>query len=102
MAAQCRDLIEDIRKGIFSPVYLLMGEESYYPDLVCKEIIDNCIDESSKDFNELICYGADANADAVICCACALSSRVLWSARKFARSCIDTSQPPVIRSTLAA
>lgn len=66
VAAQCRGLIEDIRKGIFSPVYLLMGEESYYPDLVCKEIIDNCIDESSKDFNELICYGADANADAVI------------------------------------
>ena len=56
VAAQCRDLIEDIRNGIFSPVYLLMGEESYYPDLVCKEIIDNCIDESSKDFNELICY----------------------------------------------
>lgn len=66
VSLQCKELIADIRRGIFKPVYLLMGEEAFYPDLVCKEIIDNCIDESSKDFNEVICYGADTNADAVI------------------------------------
>ena len=66
VAEQSRSLISDIRQGIFKPLYLLMGEEAFYPDLVCKEIIDNCIDESSKDFNEIICYGADTNADAVI------------------------------------
>ncbi len=66
VAQQCKELIEEIHKGIFRPVYLLMGEESYYPDLICKEIIDNCIDESNKDFNELICYGSDANAESVI------------------------------------
>lgn len=66
VSLQCKELIADIRQGIFKPVYLLMGEEAFYPDLVCKEIIDNCIDESSKDFNEVICYGADTNADAVI------------------------------------
>ncbi len=64
--SQCDTLIEEIHRGVFHPVYLLMGEEAFYPDLVCKEIIANCIDESSKDFNELICYGADTNADAVI------------------------------------
>ena len=66
VAEQSRSLISDIRQGIFKPLYLLMGEEAFYPDLVCKEIIENCIDESSKDFNEIICYGADTNADAVI------------------------------------
>ena len=39
--AQCRRIMDDVRKGIFSPVYLLMGKEPYYPDLVCNAIIDN-------------------------------------------------------------
>jgi len=62
----CRSLVADARKGAFKPVYLLMGEEPYYVDMVCNAIIENCIDESEKDFNEIICYGADVNADAVI------------------------------------
>lgn len=65
-ASLCNSLISEIRSGKFRPVYLLMGEEAFYPDLVCKEIIDNCIDEFSKDFNEVICYGADVSADSVI------------------------------------
>ena len=51
VAAQSRTIIEDARKGIFSPLYLLMGDEPYYPDLVCQAIIDNCVDEFGKDFN---------------------------------------------------
>jgi len=66
VASQCEALISDIRKGIFKPVYLLMGDEPYYPELVCKEIIDNCIDEFSKDFNETICYGGDVTTDQII------------------------------------
>ena len=43
-----------------------MGEEPYYPDLVCDAIIGCCLQEWEKDFNEIICYGADVNADTVI------------------------------------
>ena len=43
-----------------------MGEEPYYPDLVCNAIIDNCLQEWEKDFNETICYGAEVNAETVI------------------------------------
>ena len=43
---QVRSLIEEAKAGSFKPVYLLMGEEPYYPDLLC--------------------YGADVDADAVI------------------------------------
>lgn len=64
--AQCRKIVSDVESGIFSPVYLLMGEEPYYVDMVCDAIIDNCIDESEKDFNEIICYGADVTPDAVV------------------------------------
>ncbi|MBO4610507.1 MAG: DNA polymerase III subunit delta [Bacteroidales bacterium] len=66
VSSQCRELISEIKAGQYKPVYLLMGEEAYYPDLVCQAIIDNCIDEFSKDFNETICYGADVTADQVI------------------------------------
>ena len=64
--AASRKLIEDARAGIFKPVYVLMGDEPYYPDLVCQAIIDNCIDDFGKDFNETICYGADVTAEQVI------------------------------------
>ena len=64
--SQCRDILAQVRAGQFKPVYLLMGEEPYYVDMVCGAIIDNCLDESERDFNQTICYGADVNADAVI------------------------------------
>ena len=54
--ALSRSLIEDARRGIFRPVYILMGDEPYYPDAVCQAIVENCIDDFGKDFNETICY----------------------------------------------
>lgn len=62
----CRDIIKDAREGVFKPVYLLMGEEPYYVDMVCDAIIEYCLDESERDFNQTVCYGADVDADAVI------------------------------------
>lgn len=62
----CATLVNDARNGVFKPIYLLMGDEPYYPDMVCQAVIDNCIDEFSKDFNETICYGSDVTADQVI------------------------------------
>ena len=63
---QVRNILEDVRSGIFKCVYLLMGEEPYYPDLVAEAIIGNCLKEWEKDFNETICYGADVDAATVI------------------------------------
>lgn len=62
MQAQSAEILKEIRSGIFRPIYLLMGDEPYYPELVCSEILKNCIDESAKDFNETVCYGADVSA----------------------------------------
>ena len=64
--AQCRGIIGDVRNGVFSPVYLLMGEEPYYPDLVCKAIMDNALQDAERDFNQTVCYGTDTDADKVI------------------------------------
>lgn len=62
----CREIVKDARSGIFSPVYLLMGDEPYYVDMVCDAILEHCLDESERDFNQTVCYGADVTADAVI------------------------------------
>ena len=64
--AQCRQIVQDARSGIFSPVYLLMGDEPYYVDMVCDAVLEHCLDESEKDFNQTVCYGADVDADAVV------------------------------------
>ena len=64
--AQCRQIVQDARNGVFSPVYLLMGDEPYYVDMVCDAVLEYCLDESEKDFNQTVCYGADVDADAVI------------------------------------
>ena len=31
--AQCAKILSDVREGRFSPLYLLMGDEPYYPEL---------------------------------------------------------------------
>ena len=66
VASQCRDLIGKIKAGEFSPIYLLMGDEPYYLDMVAGAVIENALDEFSRDFNETICYGADVDSDTVI------------------------------------
>ncbi|MBQ6953911.1 MAG: DNA polymerase III subunit delta [Bacteroidales bacterium] len=63
---QVQQILEDVRSGIFKCVYLLMGEEPYYPDLVCEAIIQHCLQDWEKDFNETICYGGEVDADTVI------------------------------------
>ena len=64
-AAQSRQIIEDVRRGIFAPVYLLMGDEPYYPEMVCDEIVANALDDSERDFNQTVCYGMDTDAASV-------------------------------------
>ena len=65
IAATAAALIEDAKKGIFKPLYVLMGEEPFYPDLICDAIIANCIPEEEQDFNQIICYGSDTDAETV-------------------------------------
>lgn len=66
IAQHCNDIISEVRAGRFAPVYLLMGDEPYYPELVCQAIIDNCLQDYEKDFNETICYGSDVSASQIV------------------------------------
>lgn len=59
-------IISEIKKGIFKPIYLLMGEEPYFIDVITDTIIDNALDETERDFNQTIMYGNEAEVSFVI------------------------------------
>ena len=59
-------ILQDIRNKQFKPVYLLMGEESYYIDLICNAIIEYALQDWERDFNQTILYGADVDDFAIV------------------------------------
>ena len=48
-----RDIIQQIKDRKFAPIYLLMGDESYYIDRISEYIADNILSDSERDFNLL-------------------------------------------------
>ena len=62
----CRELVKQAREGVFRSVYLLIKDEPYYVDMVCDAIMEHCLDESERDFNQTVCYGAEVDAETVI------------------------------------
>lgn len=68
-ASSFREIMSAIKRRDFSPVYILMGEESYYIDCIAKALEDSVVDEQDRDFNSVVFYGADADIGSVIGCA---------------------------------
>jgi DNA polymerase-3 subunit delta len=66
IAALCSQIIKEVQNGVFRPIYLLMGDEPYYPELVCKALIDNCLQDFEKDFNETIYYGSEITVEQLV------------------------------------
>lgn len=59
-------IIRDIHAGKFHPIYLLMGEEPYYIDLISDYIQNKVLDESQKEFDQTIFYGKDTDTTTII------------------------------------
>ena len=55
-----------MRAKQYRPIYYLMGEESYYIDLIADYITDNVLSETEKGFNLTVVYGADVDIATVI------------------------------------
>lgn len=60
-----RDILSDIKKKNFAPVYLLMGEEPYYLDLIANALENSVVDEADRDFNFNMFFGAEATPEEV-------------------------------------
>lgn len=59
MAKTFDQIISDIRKHSFAPVYFLMGEEPFFIDMIADALEDEVVSEEEKAFNQIIMYGAD-------------------------------------------
>jgi DNA polymerase III subunit delta len=66
MAENFEEIISDLKKRIFKPVYFLTGEEPYYIDLITDYIENNVLTESERAFNQVIIYGEDATVASII------------------------------------
>jgi DNA polymerase III subunit delta len=66
MAVTYEEIISDLKKRIFKPVYFLAGEEPFYIDQITDYIEEKVLPEAEKAFNQIIMYGDDTNIPSII------------------------------------
>jgi len=54
-------ILKDLKNKSYKPVYLLMGDEPYYIDMITDYIAKNVLNDSEKTFNQMVIYGKDTN-----------------------------------------
>ena len=59
-------IMRDLKSGKYAPVYILMGDESYYIDRITDYIAENVLEPDDRDFNQTVVFGADTNAAQVV------------------------------------
>ncbi|HPX04695.1 MAG TPA: DNA polymerase III subunit delta [Tenuifilaceae bacterium] len=62
----CNEILADLKRKIYKPVYLLVGDESYFIDKISDYISDNVLTESEKAFNQVVLYGKDSEVGNII------------------------------------
>lgn len=55
-------IMKDLKAGHFAPIYILMGEESYYIDQISDYIQEHVLTPDEQAFNQTVVFGADTNA----------------------------------------
>lgn len=61
-----QQIMTDLKKKVYHPVYFLMGEEPYFIDNISDFIEKNVLDEGEKEFNQSVLYGRDVDMLSVI------------------------------------
>ena len=64
--AASEKLAQEIAARRFAPVYLLMGEESYFIDAIAERLATTVLGEAERAFNQITVYGKDSEAGQVI------------------------------------
>lgn len=59
-------IVSDLRRQSFAPIYLLMGEEAYYIDQISDFIQNNILDEGQQEFDLTVFYGKDTEMTTII------------------------------------
>ena len=61
-----RTIMGELKQGKYSPIYYLMGEESFFIDSISDYIRENALSEEERDFNQIVVYGADTTMSEVV------------------------------------
>lgn len=59
-------IMADLRARKYSPIYYLMGEESYYIDKISDFIEENVLTPEERDFNQTVMYGSDVTVGSIV------------------------------------
>ena len=59
-------ITSQLQKKHFAPIYFLMGDEPFYIDEISNYIEEHAMPEEQRDFNQMLVYGKETDADGVI------------------------------------
>lgn len=63
---EVEQIVLDLKRKIFKPVYFLSGEEPYYIDVISDYIENNALEESEREFNQTVVYGKDTDLGTIL------------------------------------
>ena len=58
-------ILSEIHKKNFAPIYFLTGEESYFIDMISDTIENEALDEADRAFNQIVVYGRDVDVETI-------------------------------------
>lgn len=63
---EVNQILLDLKRRIFKPVYFLSGEEAYYIDVISDYIEHHVLEEADREFNQTVVYGKDADLVSIL------------------------------------
>ena len=61
-----RQILKELEKGIYKPVYYLMGDEPFFIDSISDYIREHALPPEARDFNQLVLYGNETTMNDII------------------------------------
>ena len=58
-------ILSDIHKKQFAPIYFLTGDEPYFIDMISDTIENEALDEADRAFNQIVLYGRDVDVETI-------------------------------------
>jgi len=66
MMMSFEQIMTELKRKQYRPVYFLMGEEPYFVDVIVDYIAENVLPEQDKAFNQVVMYGKDTSVEKVL------------------------------------
>ncbi len=63
---EVNQILLDLKRRIFKPVYFLSGEEPHYIDVISNYIENHVLEEADREFNQTVVYGKDTDLVSIL------------------------------------